>query len=88
MKASTNEKYCPTLKGKVADSKIPDGVNAVYELVIDGIDEESVARGMAAGIWAAIKVPGVKFISAGNYGGSLGPFKFDLHKIIRDYKVI
>jgi formylmethanofuran--tetrahydromethanopterin N-formyltransferase len=88
MHASTNEKYCPTLKGKVADSKIPDGVNAVYELVIDGLDEVAIARGMAAGIWAASKVPGVKFISAGNYGGTLGPYKFDLHKIIRDYKLI
>jgi formylmethanofuran--tetrahydromethanopterin N-formyltransferase len=88
MHASTNEKYCPTLKGKVADSKIPDGVNAVYELVIDGLDEVAIARGMAAGIWAASKVPGVKLISAGNYGGTLGPYKFDLHKIIRDYKLI
>jgi len=29
MKASTNEKYCPTLREKVPDSKIPAGVKAV-----------------------------------------------------------
>lgn len=82
MPASTNEKYCPTLREKVADSKIPAGVKAVYEIVIDGVDEKSVAAAMAAGIKAAVTVPGVKFISAGNFGGTLGPFKIELHKVL------
>ncbi|OPY35716.1 MAG: Formylmethanofuran--tetrahydromethanopterin formyltransferase [Methanoregula sp. PtaU1.Bin051] len=82
MPASTNEKYCPTLREKVADSKVPAGVKAVYEIVIDGIDEKSVAAAMAAGIKAAVTVPGVKFISAGNFGGNLGPFKIELHKVL------
>ena len=78
MNASTNEAYCPSLKGKVEDSKIPDGVNSVFEIVIDGVDAETVADAMAAGIRAACMIPGVKFISAGNYGGSLGPHQFHL----------
>ena len=82
MKASTNEKYCPTLREKVPDSKIPAGVKAVYEIVIDGLDEKSVAAAMAAGIKAAVHVPGVKFISAGNFGGTLGPYKIELHKVL------
>ena len=82
MPASTNEKYCPTLKGKVADSNVPANVNAVYEIVIDGLNEKVVADAMAAGIKAAVKVPGVKFISAGNFGGNLGPFKIELHKVL------
>ena len=82
MKASTNEKYCPTLREKVPDSKIPAGVKAVYEIVIDGLDEKSVAAAMAAGIRAAVHVPGVKFISAGNFGGTLGPYKIELHKVL------
>jgi formylmethanofuran--tetrahydromethanopterin N-formyltransferase len=82
MPASTNEKYCPTLRDKVPDSKVPSGVKSVYEIVIDGLDEKSVAKGMAAGIRAAVMVPGVKFISAGNFGGTLGPYKFELHKIL------
>jgi formylmethanofuran--tetrahydromethanopterin N-formyltransferase len=82
MPASTNEKYCPTLRDKVPDSKVPAGIKAIYELVIDGLDEKSVAAGMAAGIRAAVKVPGVKLISAGNFGGTLGPYKFELHKIL------
>lgn len=82
MPASTNEKYCPTLREKVPDSKIPAGVKAVYEIVIDGLDEECVAGAMAAGINAAVMVPGVRFISAGNFGGNLGPFKFELSRIL------
>jgi len=82
MVASTNEKYCPTLREKVPDTKIPAGIKAVYEIVIDGIDEKSVAAAMAAGVRAAVMVPGVKFISAGNFGGTLGPFKIELHKVL------
>jgi formylmethanofuran--tetrahydromethanopterin N-formyltransferase len=80
--ASTNEKYCPTLRDKVPDSKVPSGINAMYEIVIDGVDEASVAKAMAVGIRAACMVPGVKFITAGNFGGSLGPFKFELSKLL------
>jgi formylmethanofuran--tetrahydromethanopterin N-formyltransferase len=78
MSASTNEKYCPTLKDKVDDSYVPEGVTAIYEIVIDGLDAECIAQAMAEGIWAATKVPGVTYITAGNFGGSLGPHKFPL----------
>jgi formylmethanofuran--tetrahydromethanopterin N-formyltransferase len=82
MPASTNEQYCPTLRDKVPDSKVPKGVTSVYEIVIDGLDESRIAEAMAKGIRAAVKVPGVKFISAGNFGGSLGPYKFELSKLL------
>ncbi len=85
MGASTNEAYCPTLKDKVEDSKVPDGVKAIYEIVIDGVDEDAIKAAMADGIRAATKVPGVRFISAGNFGGSLGPFKFELSDVLADY---
>ena len=45
------------LREKVPDSKIPAGIKAVYEIVIDGIDEKSVAAAMAAGIKAAVRFP-------------------------------
>ena len=81
MKASTNEKMCPTLKTKV-ESQLPANVFGVYEIVIDGIDEATVGQAMAVGIKAACTIPGVVKISAGNYGGKLGPFKFELHKLL------
>ncbi|MDD1671109.1 MAG: formylmethanofuran--tetrahydromethanopterin N-formyltransferase, partial [Methanomicrobiales archaeon] len=66
---------------KVPDSKVPAGVNALYEIVIDGVDSKAIEAAMRAGIKAACKVPGVKVISAGNYGGKLGPHQFKLHSL-------
>jgi formylmethanofuran--tetrahydromethanopterin N-formyltransferase len=80
LRASTNDAYCPTLRGLVP-SALPDGVNAVYEIVIDGLDLEVVERAMRAGIEAACR-PGIIRISAGNYGGNLGPFHLHLHKLL------
>ncbi|HZD43490.1 MAG TPA: formylmethanofuran--tetrahydromethanopterin N-formyltransferase, partial [Methanomicrobiales archaeon] len=82
MKASTNHLFCPTIKDKVPDSKVPEGVKAVFEIVIDGVNEKAVSIAMRDGIEAACQVQGVTRISAGNYGGTLGPYKFELHKIL------
>lgn len=78
MGASTNDKFCPTIRTKVEDSEILENIKAVYEIVIDGVDEASVKEAMKAGVQAACKVPGVVKITAGNYGGNLGPYKFYL----------
>jgi len=82
LKASTFHQYCPRLKGILPDSKVPDNVNSVYEIVIDGLNLDSIKRTMAAGVKAAVKVPGVVRISAGNYGGKLGPYRADLKEIL------
>lgn len=81
LKASTNDAYCPTLRGAV-ESKLPEGVNAVYEIVIDGLDLPSVERATFTGMQAATKCPGVRKITAGNYGGKLGPFHIHLGKLL------
>ena len=80
MNASTNEKMCVTLKDKV-DSDLPDDVEGMMEIVIDGADEESVKEAMKQGINAACQVPGIIKISAGNYGGDLGPYHFHLQDL-------
>jgi len=80
LKASTNDAYCPTLRA-VSKTALPENVGAVYEIVIDGVDQAAVEKAMAAGIRAACR-PGVVRITAGNYGGNLGPFHFHLHKIL------
>jgi len=81
LKATTNEKFCPTLKNTVEGSKVPADVNGIYEIVINGLDQKVISESMVAGIKAAVKIPGVKRISAGNYGGTLGPFKFNLQEL-------
>ncbi|MFO0803509.1 MAG: formylmethanofuran--tetrahydromethanopterin N-formyltransferase [Gemmataceae bacterium] len=81
LKASTNEAYCPTLRGLVK-TELPAGVNAVYEIVIDGLDLAAVETAMRVGIRAACR-PGVLRITAGNYGGKLGPHHFHLHNLLQ-----
>jgi formylmethanofuran--tetrahydromethanopterin N-formyltransferase len=80
LKASTNEAYCPTLRGLV-NSALPERVNAVYEIVIDGLTLAAVEEAMKTGITAACR-SGVIRITAGNYGGKLGPHHFHLHKLL------
>jgi len=80
MIASTNDAYCPTLRA-VTTSALPDTVNSVLELVINGTDADAIASAMRVGIDAACR-DGVVSISAGNYGGKLGPHHFYLRKIM------
>jgi formylmethanofuran--tetrahydromethanopterin N-formyltransferase len=82
MHATTNERFCPTLRDKVEGSAIPEGVNAVYEVVIDGVSEEAVKKAMRVGIKAAVKVPGLVKISAGNFEGKLGKYQFRLKDVL------
>jgi formylmethanofuran--tetrahydromethanopterin N-formyltransferase len=80
MIASTNDAFCPTLRAITA-SQLPEGVNSVLEIVINGTDTEAISRAMRAGIDAACR-EGMVAITAGNYGGKLGPHHFHLRKIM------
>jgi formylmethanofuran--tetrahydromethanopterin N-formyltransferase len=84
MFASTNDAFCPTLKG-VVNSELSDDIESVMEIVIDGLSFEAIALSMRIGIQAICDLgpaSGVKRISAGNYGGKLGPHHFKLHEIM------
>jgi formylmethanofuran--tetrahydromethanopterin N-formyltransferase len=82
MIASTNDAYCPTLRGRGDTvSALPEGVNVVLEIVVDGLDRPSIERALAAGIGAACRT-GVVEIAAGNYGGKLGKHQFHLHELL------
>ncbi len=78
--ASTNDAFCPSLRGNVK-SELPAGVNCVLEIVIDGLDLPSVEESTRVGIRAAC-IPGIRRISAGNYGGTLGQFQIHLQKVL------
>src|SRR3954464_10396204 len=78
--ASTSDAYCPTLRGRV-ESKLHKEANCAYEIVIDGTSEQIVGSAMAAGLRAAAG-SGVVAITAGNYGGKLGKFRFHLRRLV------
>jgi formylmethanofuran--tetrahydromethanopterin N-formyltransferase len=75
LKASTNHPYCPTLRTLVPDTVVPEGVQSVYEIVMNGLTLDAVKNGLKQGVTAAASQPGIVKISSGNYGGKLGPFK-------------
>ncbi|MGC8961494.1 MAG: formylmethanofuran--tetrahydromethanopterin N-formyltransferase, partial [Candidatus Bathyarchaeia archaeon] len=80
---STNHYYCPSLKDRLgAESKVPDGVGYIPEVVINGVSLEAVKEAMRAGIEAALNVDGVVKISAGNYQGKLGRHIIPLRELI------
>jgi formylmethanofuran--tetrahydromethanopterin N-formyltransferase len=84
LSASTNDAFCPTLKGQTNSECSPE-VESVMEIVIDGLTKEDIDKAMRVGIQAACDLGaanGIRRISAGNYGGKLGPFHFHLQEIM------
>jgi len=87
--ASTNDAFCPTLKG-ITKTELTPEIESVMEIVIDGLTEADIRKATRVGIAAVCKLgakKGVKRISAGNYGGKLGQFQFHLHDIMKDKKL-
>jgi len=83
MRASTNDAYCPTLRGVVKTALDPD-IASVLEIVIDGLTSEAVANAMRAGLRAIVELgetAGAARVSAGNYGGKLGPHHYHLRTL-------
>ena len=83
--ASTNELFCPTLKGRV-NSMLSEEIGSVLEIVIDGLSESAISEAMRAGIRAVCENgpdKGIYRVGAGNYGGKLGPYHFHLRELLQ-----
>ena len=80
MAASTNHQLAPTLRARVPDTLVPAGVNALFEIVIDGVSEEAVREAMRRGLHAAAAA-GATHVTAANFGGKLGEFHFPLSEL-------
>ncbi|HDS45741.1 MAG TPA: formylmethanofuran--tetrahydromethanopterin N-formyltransferase [Methanomicrobia archaeon] len=79
---TTNHWHCPTLKDRIADSQVPDGVVSIPEIVFNGLTLDSVKGAMRAAILSVQDVEGVVKISAGNYGGQLGTYRIFLREVL------
>lgn len=82
--ASTNQAFCPTLRG-LTQTQLSDDIESVMEIVINGLTEDDIRSAMRAGINAVCALgpnSGVKRVSAGNYGGDLGKFHFHLQEVM------
>ncbi|MFK8111317.1 MAG: formylmethanofuran--tetrahydromethanopterin N-formyltransferase [Rubripirellula sp.] len=81
--AATYAEFCPTLKEKLGEtSKVPEGVNSIMEIIVNGRDLEALQEATKRAIHAAAETPGLIKISAGNYGGRLGKTFIHLHELI------
>jgi formylmethanofuran--tetrahydromethanopterin N-formyltransferase len=79
---TTNHPYCPSLKQKLhSESKVPEHVHYIPEIVINGTSLQAVKQAMKVGIDAALSVEGVAKVSAGNYDGKLGDYKIYLSEL-------
>lgn len=84
LNASSNDAFCPTLKGQTKSELSPE-IESVMEIVIDGLSKEDIDYAMRVGIEAVCALgaaEGIRRISAGNYGGKLGPYHFHLQEIM------
>ncbi|MCK4493071.1 MAG: formylmethanofuran--tetrahydromethanopterin N-formyltransferase [Methylococcales bacterium] len=84
LNASSNDAFCPTLKG-MTKTALSSDIESVMEIVIDGLTKEDIDKAMRIGMetFCAIGADnGIKRISAGNYGGKLGPHHFHLQEIM------
>ncbi len=80
LKASTNDAYCPSLIA-LTGTALPADTGAAYEIVIDGLSADAVREAMRAGLRVAASAPDLTLITAGNYGGKLGPHHFRLRDL-------
>jgi formylmethanofuran--tetrahydromethanopterin N-formyltransferase len=80
--ASTNDAYCPTLRGLAPETQVPPEAGCVLEIVIDGLDLPAVEEATRRGIVAAAASGDALQISAGNYGGTLGQYQIKLHEVL------
>ncbi|MFQ5815464.1 MAG: formylmethanofuran--tetrahydromethanopterin N-formyltransferase [Candidatus Hydrothermarchaeaceae archaeon] len=79
---TTNHRYCPTLRGRIDDSLVPEGVTSIPEIVINGLSLNAVIKAMRIAVRSVTGVEGLVRISAGNFGGRMGKYKIFLRDLI------
>jgi formylmethanofuran--tetrahydromethanopterin N-formyltransferase len=75
--------FIPALKDQIEDSKVPDGVSSILNLLMFGSHPDLMKKAMGAAIRAAAQVPGVVMIGAMNFGGEFGKYEYHLHELLQ-----
>jgi formylmethanofuran--tetrahydromethanopterin N-formyltransferase len=86
--ATTNHPFCPVLRDRIPDSKVPPGVESLLEIVINGITAEAVKVAQGVGILAATEQEGIVRITSVNFGGKLGPFHIKTREAVESAKAV
>jgi formylmethanofuran--tetrahydromethanopterin N-formyltransferase len=74
--------YVPALRTMIPGSRVPAGAGSILNLLMFGVTERHMARGMRAAVEAAARVPGVLEIGAMNFGGAFGRHQYHLRELV------
>jgi formylmethanofuran--tetrahydromethanopterin N-formyltransferase len=74
--------YIPSLRNEIADTKIPEGVNSVLNLLMFGARPDLMQKAMAVALAAACQAPGVMALTAMNFGGQFGKHQYHLRPLL------
>jgi formylmethanofuran--tetrahydromethanopterin N-formyltransferase len=80
--ATTTTFFCPTIRDKVSDTRVPEGVGTVIEYLVWGLDLQTVKEGLRISLETITKVPGITGITVFNQGGLWGQHKIQLRELL------
>lgn len=74
--------YVPALRDSIEDSKVPEDVHSILNLLMFGASSDLMREAMRVSLTAAVQVPGVLYLGAMNFGGEFGKHQYHLHQIL------
>jgi len=75
--------YIPSLRGKIKDSHVPEGVQSILNLLMFGASPDLMKKAMKVSLTAAAQVPGVLYLGAMNFGGQFGKHQYHLRQVLK-----
>lgn len=83
-KATSTTFLCPTIRNRVAETRVPLGVNTVIEYLVWALDLETVKKGLRVSLDTITRIQGITGISSFNQGGLWGKNKIYLRELVED----
>ena len=81
-KATTTTFLCPTIRDRVSDTRVPEGVGTVIEYLVWGLDLQTVKRGLRISLETITKTPGIIGITVFNQGGLWGKHRIYMRDLV------
>jgi formylmethanofuran--tetrahydromethanopterin N-formyltransferase len=80
--ATTTTFLCPTIRDKVKDTRVPEGVGTVIEYLVWGLDLQTLKEGLRISLETITEIPGVIGITVFNQEGLWGKHKIYLRELL------
>ena len=82
-RATSTTFLCPTIRDRVADTRVPEGVKTVIEYILLGLDMETIKKGLRISLETITKIPGILGITGFSQGGLWGKHKIPLRDLLK-----